>query len=118
MASTPGLISSWNELAMSYSIRVCDFGHRCSFFDGDPGPDIQLVVGASEVSDVSEVSQQPVEQRLISLRVNAADVGQGQDQPNNLFKYAKHGLSASSTLCKKTVFLFVKVSHAGSVRGV
>lgn len=44
---------------------VCDLGHCCSSFHGDPGPDVQLLVEercpsvVSDISDVSEVSEQP-----------------------------------------------------------
>ena len=78
---------------LPYFDSVGDLGHCCSSVDGDPGPDIELFNDASEVSDVSEVSEQPVKTRLISFTVNAVDVGQGQDRPSKLSKYAQNGLN-------------------------
>ena len=46
------------------------------------------------MSEASEASEAPAKKRLVSLTANSVDVGQGQDRPHCLSKYAQNGLRA------------------------
>lgn len=70
--------------------RSCRFFEAT--FDGDPGPDV--FAAASFDSEKSEVTRLQAKRRKITLTTASADVGQGEDKPCKLSKYAQNGISA------------------------